>query len=68
MASIGACTFGISDLDGRDEATLAAEGGLGVAFAGTLDNALDLADRFSSRAAVPAAVVLAAFNAPARKR
>jgi asparagine synthase (glutamine-hydrolysing) len=63
VASIGACTFGISDLNRRDEATLAAEGGFGVAFAGTLDNAQDLADRFSSEAAVPAAVVLATFKA-----
>jgi asparagine synthase (glutamine-hydrolysing) len=63
VASVGACTFGVSDLDGRNEATLAAEGGFGVAFAGALDNAEDLAGRFSSDPAVPAGVVLAAFEA-----
>ena len=62
ITSIGACTIGISDLDGRNEATLAADDTLAVAFAGTLDNADELAVRFGSapeRAPLPADVVLA---------
>ena len=51
MASIGACTFGISDSD-DDEATLAAEGGSGSPSPAPRTTR-DLADRFSSRAAVP---------------
>jgi asparagine synthase (glutamine-hydrolysing) len=63
LATIGACALGVSDLDGRGEATLAAGDELAVAFAGALDNAADLADRFPSDPAVPAQVVLAAFGA-----
>ena len=66
VASVGACTLGISDLDGRGEATLAADDALAVAFAGALDNAGELAARFGTdpeRAATPAEVVLAAFGA-----
>lgn len=63
-ASIGACTVGVTDLDGRGEATLAADDAYAVAFAGTLDNAQQLARRFSADPAAPAAdVVLAAFTA-----
>ena len=39
VTSIGACTLGVSDLDGRGEATLAWDDTLAVAFAGALDNA-----------------------------
>ncbi|HSE82685.1 MAG TPA: asparagine synthase-related protein [Gaiellaceae bacterium] len=63
VASIGACTLGVSDLDGRNEATLAAEDDLAVAVAGALDNARELAGRFSSDPTLPAEVVLAAFKA-----
>ena len=64
VASVGACTLGVSDLDGRGEATLAAGGRYAVAFAGTLDNAPDLAARFGADTAATAAeVVLAAFAA-----
>jgi asparagine synthase (glutamine-hydrolysing) len=63
VASIGGCTLGVSDLDGQNEATLAAEDGLAVAFAGALDNARELAGRFSSDPTLPAGVVLAAFEA-----
>ncbi|HXV32458.1 MAG TPA: asparagine synthase-related protein [Gaiellaceae bacterium] len=64
VASLGACTLGVSDLDGRGEATLSVEGALAVAFAGALDNAGDLASRFGLAEEEPAgaAVVLAAFR------
>lgn len=70
VASIGGCTIGISDLDGREEATLAADGTLAVAFAGVLDNAGELAARFGAdpdRTASPAEIVLAAFKANGAK-
>jgi asparagine synthase (glutamine-hydrolysing) len=70
VTSIGACTLGISDLDGRHEATLAADDTLAVAFAGALDNAAELAVRFGSapgRTPLPADVVLAAFRAVGTK-
>ena len=63
LATIGACALGVSDLEGRGEATLATGDELAVAFAGALDNAADLAARFPSDPAVPAQVVLAAFGA-----
>ena len=64
IASIGACTLGVSDLDGRNEATLASDDKLAVAFAGALDNADELAARFGparERRPQPADIVLAAF-------
>jgi asparagine synthase (glutamine-hydrolysing) len=69
VTSIGACTIGISDLDGRNEATLAADETFAVAFAGALDNADELAVRFGSAAGtpLPADVVLAAFRAVGTK-
>ena len=66
VRSLGACTIGISDLDGRNEATLAGDATLAVAFAGALDNAEELAARFgldSNRTVSPADVVLATFRA-----
>jgi asparagine synthase (glutamine-hydrolysing) len=66
VTSIGSCTIGISDLDGRNEATLATDDTLAVAFAGVLDNADELAARFGTapeRAPLPADVVLTAFRA-----
>jgi asparagine synthase (glutamine-hydrolysing) len=66
VASIGACTLGVSDLDGRNEATLATDDTLAVAFAGALDNADELAARFGSapeRGPLSADVVLATFRA-----
>ena len=63
VASIGGCTLGVSDLDARGEATLAADEAYAVAFAGALDNAQELAGRFSADPTAPAAeVVLAAFK------
>jgi asparagine synthase (glutamine-hydrolysing) len=64
VASVGACTVGVSDLDGRGEATLAADGRLAVGFAGALDNAEELARRFPpAGGGTPAAVLLAAWEA-----
>ncbi len=66
VTSIGACTLGVSDLDGRGEATLAWDDTLAVAFAGALDNAGELAGRFGAAPegmSRPADVVLAAFKA-----
>jgi asparagine synthetase B (glutamine-hydrolysing) len=70
VTSIGSCTIGISDLDGRNEATLAADDTLAVAFAGALDNADELAARFGSApelTPLSADVVLAAFRAVGAK-
>ncbi|HXV58584.1 MAG TPA: asparagine synthase-related protein [Gaiellaceae bacterium] len=69
VASLGACTLGVSYLDGRDEATLAVDDTLAVAFAGALDNAADLAARFgvTGEKAPAAAVVLSAFRAVGAK-
>ena len=39
VKAIGACALGVSELEGRDEASLASDGSLAVAFAGALDNA-----------------------------
>ena len=70
VRSVGACTIGISDLDGRNEATLAADAALAVAFAGALDNAEELSARFgldSNRTVSPADVVLATFRTTGAK-
>jgi asparagine synthase (glutamine-hydrolysing) len=42
VAVIGRCTLGVSSPEGVQEASLAVQSGLGVAFAGVLDNAADL--------------------------
>jgi asparagine synthase (glutamine-hydrolysing) len=66
VTSVGACALGISELEGRGEASLASDDSLAVAFAGALDNAGELAARFGvppERATQPADVVLAAFRA-----
>ena len=70
VKSIGACTIGISDLDGRSEATLATDATLAVAFAGALDNADELAARLglgSTKAVSPAGVVLETFRTRGEK-
>ena len=69
VKSIGACALGVSELEGRDEASLASDGSLAVAFAGALDNAGELGDRLgvSPEQARPADVVLAAFRAQGPK-
>ena len=66
VTSLGGCTLGVSDLQGRGEATLASDESLAVAFAGALDNAGDLAARLGApldQPRSPAEVVLAAFRA-----
>ena len=66
VASVGAGAVGVSDLDGRGEATLASADGLALGFAGALDNAEELARRFEPAqegAATPADLALAAFRA-----
>jgi len=64
VVSIGACTLGISDLDGRNEATLATDDALVVAFVGVLDNGKELAARLAlDRPQTPADVVLAGLRA-----
>ena len=69
VKAIGACALGVSELEGRDEASLASDGSLAVAFAGALDNARELGDRLgvSPERARPADVVLAAFRAKGPK-
>ena len=51
VKAIGACALGVSELEGRDEASLASDGSLAVAFAGALDNVGELGDRVPRRAA-----------------
>src|SRR5918995_2641441 len=64
VTSLGGCTLGVSDLQGRGEATLASDESLAVAFAGALDNAAELVARLGAsldHPPSPAEVVLAAF-------
>jgi asparagine synthase (glutamine-hydrolysing) len=64
VASVGACTVGVSDLDGRGEATLTSNGRFAVGLAGALDNADELARRFPpAGGGTPADVLLAAWEA-----
>jgi asparagine synthase (glutamine-hydrolysing) len=66
VTSLGACTLGVSDLQGRGEATLASDESMAVAFAGALDNAGELAARLGApldQRPSAAEVVLAAFRA-----
>jgi len=67
ITSIGDCVLGVTNTDSREEATLAKNEGLAVAFCGTLDNMDDLV-RFHStngeaRASTPAESVLQGFQA-----
>ena len=43
MTTLSRCALGVIDREGRDEGTLASDGRLAVAYAGTLDNSDDLA-------------------------
>ena len=43
VLTLGRCSIGVADHEGRDEATLAATASLAVAYAGTLDNPEELA-------------------------
>ena len=69
VKAIGACALGVSELEGRDEASLASDGSLAVAFAGALDNAAELSDGLgvSPEQTRPADIVLAAFRAQGPK-
>ena len=49
FASIGGCALGVSRDEGRPEASVAVNDGLGVAFAGVLDNASDLTKSLQRR-------------------
>jgi asparagine synthase (glutamine-hydrolysing) len=63
VASVGACTVGVSDLDGRGEATIACDDRLAVGFAGALDNSDELAHRFlPAGGGTPAEVLLAVWD------
>jgi asparagine synthase (glutamine-hydrolysing) len=68
VATVGACTVGVSNEADHREATLAARNGLVVAFTGTLDNPSDILRRAArtkedDRRATPSELVLAAFAA-----
>jgi asparagine synthetase B (glutamine-hydrolysing) len=74
----GACALGVSYAEAWRNASLAAEGGLAVAFEGTIDNIDDLSRALTGSAAArtpeaPAKLLITAFqaygqNAPARLR
>ena len=66
VLTLGRCTIGVADHQGREEATLASNESLAVAYAGTLDNPEELA-RLSGadgrHPTTPAESVLAAWGA-----
>lgn len=65
VAIVGRCALGVADREGRDEGTVSVDDGLGVAFAGSLDNLEDIArlGRSNGRSErTPASVVLAAWR------
>ena len=64
--SLGLCAVGVIDHEGRSEASLASDGRLVVAYAGTLDNADDIAliaRNGGGAAETPAQHILAAWHA-----
>lgn len=63
VTTLGRCALGVVDREGRDEGTLASDGRLAVAYAGTLDNSDDLARELALRGVplTPAELVLEAW-------
>ena len=64
--ALGRCAIGVLDREGRTDASLVSDGRLVVAYAGTLDNADDIADIAADGhgdAKTPAQLVLAAWDA-----
>jgi asparagine synthase (glutamine-hydrolysing) len=53
ITRLGCCALGVLDHEGRAEATLASDGQLAVAYAGTLDNAEDLDHRSQRQGSEP---------------
>jgi asparagine synthase (glutamine-hydrolysing) len=66
VVTLGRCTIGVADHQGREEATVASTGDLAVAYGGTLDNPEEIAHLSSTdggHPSTPAQAVLAGWDA-----